>query len=812
MFYNFNSGVPNRFAAAFAPVVAVVIFGTSIVCQAQSKMQARVIEARAVTRNDSSPDAAKNFAEAIAQSPRNAKLAIEHAVFLASKGDGEKAALEYRRAFELEPLNAEAARGFVIQTARLGTTSPTIKELTNQLSAAPDDIAKRLLLAELLNSEARYTEAIDQLWIARRDAPENPLVARSTAEAWLALGFYDEAEKSFMRAAPNDASQQLADKARVLLAAGRAEAALALLESNPKLIENNSSALVALADAFRALGRAAEERRTLESSVERDSTQRLPVLERLARARYESGDKQLARAACNQLLQLDARNRVAAFGLQLLDAPLSAQASNAANSKELTSLRLAAEAREKGEAALFWNKAADAIPDLRRALETWNDSPRLMLALGAALLETNDAKAAAAVYSNMTIAARSPRLDALLGLARAETANANLRLALAIYDNVLLAEPNNFHALYGRAEMHRRLGNDEQAISFFAELAKRTPESQQVAASFKNALAAYGRQYKSGSNLTSDEALRAANNALAASAVQPLLETGDTLRVKLRGRAPATADVKVDDAGQITLPLLKAPLKVRCMTEREASLAIMRTAGEASADAVAIEITSYKRVPLVVAGSVFLPGDFNVRTALDLRESLMLAGGATADASSRVYVIRGAEGCTARAVVRRGNEPSGARVEVYERAAAEAGEVKLTQQIGSGDVVIVPRGDAVFIIGAIAEPKVVKAENALTLTSALRALGGTRENSQRTQIRLLRLLPGKDVRQQFIVNLDDIEQARVGDIILQPGDIVEVPSDDGTLSTNSLAELLRALASSEQLIAEPKTPVKIVNN
>ena len=65
------------------------------------------------------------------------------------------------------------------------------------------------------------------------------------------------------------------------------------------------------------------------------------------------------------------------------------------------------------------------------------------------------------------------------------------------------------------------------------------------------------------------------------------------------------------------------------------------------------------------------------------------------------------------------------------------------------------------------------------LRDAIRSVGGTTTAARRRDLLLLRTQPGGKARQQFAINLDDIEGGIVGDVILRPDDIVEVPPTEG---------------------------------
>ncbi|MBA3442481.1 MAG: pilus assembly protein N-terminal domain-containing protein [Pyrinomonadaceae bacterium] len=212
---------------------------------------------------------------------------------------------------------------------------------------------------------------------------------------------------------------------------------------------------------------------------------------------------------------------------------------------------------------------------------------------------------------------------------------------------------------------------------------------------------------------------------------------------------------------------------------------------------------------LIVAGAVYLPGSFAVNADLTLREGLRLAGGTNLRAGRSVYVIRSA--CTGETATQQsGQQPSqqvAKSVETYERTAAEQGNAVLQQPLRAGDAVFVPEVDVAFVTGAIARPDVVAARGTLTLLKALQSLGGTLDSARRDTVRMRRLLPDGASYQKFVINLNDIEQQRVGDVTLAPGDIVEIPSVNNAGDADLLAALFAAPASHAETKSTPRNRV-----
>ncbi|MBA2646593.1 MAG: tetratricopeptide repeat protein [Pyrinomonadaceae bacterium] len=726
-------------------------------------------------------EAEKLYSNAATLAPRDAGLTVERAANLVALGEGVNAILEYRRAFEIAPDDETAARGFVSQVVRLGATPIQITQLSEKLAAKPDDLASRLLLAELLRAEARYNDALNHYWLATRADANNSFALRGTAETWLALNYFRHAEEHFARAAGEPSGvQALTNRARVLTAAGQPEAAIRMLASPSARIERVPGALLALADAYREVGWLKQERATLERLLALDPKEKVSPLEKLIRVLYRINDAKALAKISQQLLAIDPNNAVGALATvkgKTIPAPLATPA------QTMTPARRAGLDQEAAEAALFLGQTTAALPPLRRALTIWPDSLRLKIALGAALLRTDDGEGAVTAFTDVATYA-GPRPDALLGLARGELLRRQPERARSAYDDVLRLDPMNFHALLGQAEAFRLAGDDERAAAILTDLSRRAPDSRSVNTRLRERLLSIGRSYETKPEFA---LVQVGNPASVPLAIEPLLGEGDTVRVKIAGQPRLAVEVSVDENGLIRLPFLDEAITARCLSERELGDKIIKRGGVRLANSpIEVNITAYKRAPLVVAGAVYLPGGFNVRTALDLRASLMIASGTTPRAGRSIYVMRGA----CKPLKLQSRVAGMGDIEVYGRRAAAEGRIKLARPLRAGDAVIVPEVDDVFITGVVAQPNVLKRGGGLTLQQAIERSGGMLKNSDRDRVRVWRLLPDGASYREHQVNLSDIEGGRVGDVVLESGDIVDVPAA-GNKGTNSFAVLLR---------------------
>lgn len=795
-----------------------------------ANLAARRELARLLARQDSSRLEAENvYREAIKFAPRDAALAFERARNLDALGDTVNAILEYRRAFELQPDNEAALRAFLNLTMKIGAAPLAIERLRKQLLATPDELAAHLLLAELLRSEGRFNAAQAQFLRARRRAPDNLLALRGALQACSAASDLACAAPLLKQlAALTTRAQAQVEQARVWLLTGRPEAAMgsalrALNENGSRSADTAArrAALDVLADCHRARGAAPSERAVLEQLVQAPSANQTRAWARLARVQFEMGDHEAARATIARLLRLGPDNARGQMALTLLGPtpatkpaalpakPLlprppeeaAAQPSNSAT-REVSApareqprqnpvARQAARQLAEGEAALFWGQPARAIAPLRRALEVWPTSPRLQLALGMALLQTDQAEEASSHFKCVIAEEQTAdgakraaaRTDVLLLLAQAHTKGAQPELALAIYETILARDSQHLPALLGSVEALERMDKPGLAAARLLQIIHHAPEETTLRARWQTALAALGR---------------------APATLPPPLKAGDALRIRLaKGAwpdeaAPAelqavvapqaaaeTVAAKLDDDGWLQLPTLATPINANCRTTSELGALIAQQLAPASAAKVEVEVSEFAPAPVIVAGAVQHPGRFHIKQPLSLDESLLLAQGAQQQqAASLLFVLRRADDCLNLPSVL--SQPPGGsavdplKVETYARpintAERSTPVSSLSAGVKAGDLVYVPQRNTAFIVGAIAQPMALPLRPGATLRSATQQAGGVTVDARRDQVRLLRWVAGRNFWQEFVLNLDDIQAQRIGDVVLREGDIIAVPS------------------------------------
>jgi polysaccharide export outer membrane protein len=115
------------------------------------------------------------------------------------------------------------------------------------------------------------------------------------------------------------------------------------------------------------------------------------------------------------------------------------------------------------------------------------------------------------------------------------------------------------------------------------------------------------------------------------------LDTGDVVRVSVYGDADLSKSYKVDDAGNISFPLV-GPVYVRGVTTKvaAANLAAALANGYMRNPDVAVEVETYR--PFFIQGAVKSAGQFSYVYGMTVRAAISTAGGFS-DTADRTKAI-----------------------------------------------------------------------------------------------------------------------------------------------------------------------------
>jgi polysaccharide biosynthesis/export protein len=116
------------------------------------------------------------------------------------------------------------------------------------------------------------------------------------------------------------------------------------------------------------------------------------------------------------------------------------------------------------------------------------------------------------------------------------------------------------------------------------------------------------------------------------------LDTGDVVRIAVYGEDQLSDLFKVDDAGELSLPLIGA-VEVRGLTTREAAgrIGSVLAQGFIRVPDVAVEVAEYR--PFYIQGEVAGSGQYPYAYGMTVRAAVSTAGGYTATANRTAVII-----------------------------------------------------------------------------------------------------------------------------------------------------------------------------
>ena len=131
----------------------------------------------------------------------------------------------------------------------------------------------------------------------------------------------------------------------------------------------------------------------------------------------------------------------------------------------------------------------------------------------------------------------------------------------------------------------------------------------------------------------------------------------------------------------------------------------------------------------------------------------------------------------------------------YKLNATLRGEENGNPYVQPGDIITIPEADEIYIIGNVYHPQTLAFREDLSISQAIAMVGGPLHDSKTDRVRIVRQQPGGATKTQIFVNLNAIAKNQAEDVVLQPNDVVEVPTSTGKSLMRSLIGTIVPTAS-----------------
>jgi len=240
-----------------------------------------------------------------------------------------------------------------------------------------------------------------------------------------------------------------------------------------------------------------------------------------------------------------------------------------------------------------------------------------------------------------------------------------------------------------------------------------------------------------------------------------LIGGGDLLEVMVYG-TDFDKQVRVSDAGEISLPLL-GTVKLAGLSIREGERVVARELaqrGYFTDPQVSIFDREYASQAISVLGEVQKPGLYPLPGTRTLLDAISAAGGTTAKAGSKVTITRRS----------RPEHP-----EIVPLSYSAEASPTSNPQVFPGDTVVVSKAGIVYVVGDVKQPAGIVMENSrMTVLQAIAMAQGTNPTAKLNSSKVIRKTP--DGPKEIPIRLKNILGAKATDLVLQPDDILFIPS------------------------------------
>ena len=266
--------------------------------------------------------------------------------------------------------------------------------------------------------------------------------------------------------------------------------------------------------------------------------------------------------------------------------------------------------------------------------------------------------------------------------------------------------------------------------------------------------------------------------------------TGDVLDIRIFNKPQFSRDgVRVDSRGMIRMPLIKDEIQAACRTEHELASEITTLYKEYLREPqVDVFIKDYQSQPVAVLGAVRNPSRFQLQRRVRLLELLSYTGGPSDFAGRTIQIVHTASPtmCESTTAPDQVSEAALSIIDHYKLSDTLRGEETANPYVRPGDIISVSEAEQAYIVGNVLKPSAIPLKEPITVSRAIAMCGGVMPDTRSDRVRIVRQTPGSTSKKELFVDLKAIDKQRAEDIVLQSGDIVDVPTSGGKRLLRSL--------------------------
>lgn len=301
--------------------------------------------------------------------------------------------------------------------------------------------------------------------------------------------------------------------------------------------------------------------------------------------------------------------------------------------------------------------------------------------------------------------------------------------------------------------------------------------------------------------------------ALATSVKQSdyVIGAGDVLGIEVFDVPELTRDVRVNQMGDISLPLIPAKVRVAGLTSfqlQDKIEELLQANGLVSHPQVTVSLKEQHSEPIILTGAVRNTMVIQAMRDTTLLQALSQAGGIADDAGTVVNVTRPAPSSPEAGIANstEGADPVGNTAQTFTinlNDLLESGDPRFNIQVMGGDIIFVPRAGIIYVVGAVTRPGGFLLQNDRDRMTALKMLslaGGPTGTAKTKNAVILRKNPETGKRDQVPLNVSKLLKLKTDDVFLEASDILYIPDSSRKRAMHTATDVAVGLTAGVALI------------
>lgn len=287
-----------------------------------------------------------------------------------------------------------------------------------------------------------------------------------------------------------------------------------------------------------------------------------------------------------------------------------------------------------------------------------------------------------------------------------------------------------------------------------------------------------------------------------------VIGSGDLLAVDVFDVPELSREVRVNETGYISMPLLPSKVRASGLTpfQLQDKLAeLLETNGLVSTPQVSVSVKEQHSQPITVIGAVKNPMVIQALRRTTLLQVLSQAGGIADDAGNKILITRSdPDPVDATDTVDPSTPALPQTFTINLSDLLQTGDSRFNIPLVGGDVVSVPRAGIIYVVGAVNHPGGFLLENDLdkmTMLKMLSLAGGTTNTAKMGNAVILRKNSETGKRDQVPVDLKKVMHLKTQDVQMQDNDILFVPDSNGLKALHRAGDVAVSLTTGVGLVA-----------